>query len=220
MSSRNTSRKVYVVITKSGIPTGGCRYVKKGDLGQCAFHLRKASIRIGGCRVQRRRPQRRDTSRNRSASRRGSWWLTITVPVTNGTMSGHPLAHPSAGRVAAAAGGRVGRGRGGGGREGGVRGGSWMTGGGSVVMATHRSAAATRIESSRGHIAPRRTTPHHAIPRHATPHTADTCACGSRVRETERDGKRQGEQGLGEGGRKRGEPWLYSHWHCYSVTSL
>lgn len=29
-----------------------------------------------------------------------------------------------------------------------------MTGGGSVVMATHRSAAATRIESSRGHIAP------------------------------------------------------------------
>lgn len=54
------------------------------------------------------------------------------------------------------------------GRERGVRGGSWMTGGGSVVMATHRSAAATRIESSRGHIAPRHTTPHHTTPRHAT----------------------------------------------------
>lgn len=79
---------------------------------------------------------------------------------------------------AAAAGGRVGEGRGGGGCERGVRGGSWMTGGGSVVMATHRSAAATRIESSRGHIAPHRTTSHH---------TANTCACGSRARETERE---------------------------------
>lgn len=74
--------------------------------------------------------------------------------------------------VAAAAGGRVGGGRGGGGRERGVRGGSWMTGGGSVVMATHRSAAATRIESSRGHIAPRRAAPHHTTPHHTTLHHA------------------------------------------------
>jgi len=53
-----------------------------------------------------------------------------------------------------------------------------MTGGGSVVMATHRSAAATRIESSRGHIAPHRTTSYH---------TANTCACGSRETERERE---------------------------------
>lgn len=100
---------------------------------------------------------------------------------------------------AAAAGGRVGGGRGGGGGcERGVRGGSWMTGGGSVVMATHRSAAATRIESSRGHIAPRRAAPHHTTPHH----TADTCACGSRVRDGERKKRTEG-MGDGRGVRKR-----------------
>lgn len=40
-----------------------------------------------------------------------------------------------------------------------------MTGGGSVVMATHRSAAATRIESR-----PHRAAPHHTIPHHTTSH--------------------------------------------------
>lgn len=48
-------------------------------------------------------------------------------------------------------------------------GGGWMTGGGSVVMATHRSATATRnrVEPSRGHIARCRPTRRVATPRYA-----------------------------------------------------
>lgn len=88
---------------------------------------------------------------------------------------------------AAAAGGRVGGGRGGGGCERGVRGGSWMTGGGSVVMATHRSAAATRIESSRGHIAPRRAAPHYTTPHRGYVRVWLACT----RREKERKGRRE-----------------------------
>jgi len=133
----------------------------------------------------------------------------------------HPPTRREGNGGAAVAGGSVGGGSGGeGGCERGVRGGSWMTGGGSVVMATHRSAAATRIESSRGHIAPHHTTPHHTIPHHA----ADMCACGSRVRDGERKKETERteserEQGM-SGGEKKRKAWLYSRWHCYSVTSL
>lgn len=111
-----------------------------------------------------------------------------------------PTRPPTRREGAAAAGGRVGGGRGGGGRERGVRGGSWMTGGGSVVMATHRSAAATRIESSRGHIAPRRTTLHHTTLHHTTHrgYVRVWLACtrdGERSKETGRTRDQRGREG-------------------------
>lgn len=73
-----------------------------------------------------------------------------------------------------------------------------MTGGGSVVMATHRSAAATRIESSRGHIAPRHTT-----------HRGYARVWFTYAKQKERE-EREGERTrLADSG-----------WHCYSVISL